>query len=78
MNILILTTIYPAPDINIANNTNVVHYFAREWVKQGHNVCVIHNYPIYWKILHKIGAIAEKAIASRFNTSVTTDYQKMM
>lgn len=76
MNILILTTIYPAPDINIANNTNVVHYFAREWVKQGHNVCVIHNYPIYWKILHKIGAIAEKAIASRFNTSVTTDYQK--
>lgn len=76
MKVLVLTTIYPAPDIQIANNTNVVHYFAKEWVKQGHEVYVIHNYPIYMKIFHKIGALAEKTIASKFNTSVTAVYQK--
>ena len=75
MNILILTTIYPALDIKISNNTNVVHYFTREWVKQGHKVLVIHNYPIYLKILHWIAQICDKIIASKFNTSVTTIYQ---
>lgn len=74
-NILLLSTIYPAPDIKIPNNTNVVHYFAREWVKQGHEVLVIHNYPIYLRIFHWIAGFAEKIIASRFNTSVTSIYQ---
>lgn len=76
LNILVLSTIYPAPDINIANNTNVVHYFACEWVKQGHNVLVVHNYPVYMRLLHRIGGLAEKLIASKFNTSVTSVFQK--
>lgn len=75
MKILVLSTIYPAPDIQIANNTSVVHYFAKEWVKQGHEVYVIHNYPIYMRIFHWIGAMADKVIASKFNTSVTSVYQ---
>ena len=74
-NILILSTIYPAPDINIANNTSVVHYFAREWVKQGYNVLVVHNYPVYMRLFHWVGGMAEKLIASKFNTSVTAVYQ---
>lgn len=73
--ILILSSIYPAPDIKIANNTNVVHYFAREWVKMGYEVRVVHNYPVYLRVLHWIAGFAEKAIASRFNTSVTAVYQ---
>lgn len=73
--ILLLSTIYPAKDIKISNNTNVVHYFAMEWVKQGHEVLVIHNYPIYLKILHWIARFADKLIASKFNTSVTASYQ---
>lgn len=73
--ILLLSTIYPAPDIKIANNTNVVHYFAREWVRQRHEVLVIHNYPVYMRLFHWIGGIAEKTIASKFNTSVTSAYQ---
>lgn len=75
MKILVLSTIYPASDIKIANNTNVVHYFAKEWVKQGHEVLVIHNYPIYLRLFHWVASKAEKYIASRFNTSVTTSYQ---
>lgn len=75
--ILLLTTIYPATDIQISNNTNVVHYFAREWVKQGHEVLVIHNYSIYLRPFHWIAGFAEKIIASRFNTSVTSIYQNI-
>lgn len=43
MNILLLTTIYPEPEsYGIENDTKVVHYFAREWVKMGHRVVVFH------------------------------------
>ena len=75
--ILILSTIYPSPDITIVNNTNVVHYFAKEWVKMGYEVLVVHNYPIYLKPLHWIAALLGGAtIASQFNTSVTSTYVK--
>lgn len=72
---MILSSIYPAPDIKISNNTSVVHYFAREWVKMGYDVRVVHNYPVYLRILHWIAGFAEKRIASKFNTSVTAVYQ---
>ena len=72
--ILILSTIYPALDIKVSNNTNVVHYFAREWVKQGHEVIVVYNYPIYLKIFHWIASFADKLIVSKFNTLVTSVY----
>ena len=50
--ILVLTPIYPADDIP-KGWTPVVHYFAREWVKQGYEVHVINyvaNFPrlLYW------------------------------
>ncbi|MBR2631591.1 MAG: glycosyltransferase family 4 protein [Bacteroidaceae bacterium] len=73
--ILLLSTIYPAPDIKIPNNTNVVHYFASEWVKLGYDVLVVHNYPVYLRIFHWIARFAEKIIASKFNTSVTSVHQ---
>lgn len=44
MNILIFTTLYPVlgPD-KIGRQTRIIHNHAKEWVKQGHNVHVIHN-----------------------------------
>ena len=45
--ILLITNIYSDPDINILNKTDVCHYFAKEWVKMGHEVKVIYNYTIY-------------------------------
>lgn len=72
--ILLLTTIYPSPDINIANSTNVVHYFAREWVQLGYDVRVVFNYPVYIRILHWAGALCANLLASKFNTSVTVHY----
>lgn len=51
-NILVLTSIYPSAE-SPRGFTPVVHYFAKEWVKMGYNVKVIHNqtrYPFffYW------------------------------
>ena len=42
-NILVLTPLYPADDLP-KENTPVVHYFTRQWAKEGYNVVVI-NYP---------------------------------
>lgn len=45
MNILLISTLYPEPeDYGIVNDTKAVHYFAREWVKMGHQVVVFHPY----------------------------------
>lgn len=71
-NILLLTTIYPAPDLNLLNNTNVCHYFAKEWVKMGYNVRVIFNYPIYFPIFHFAAKIIEKKLASKGSAYITT------
>ena len=73
-NILVITTIYPSPDIKVSNNTNVVHYFAREWIKMGYNVHVVFNYPIYLKILHFVARFIKNTLASKFNTAVTAVY----
>lgn len=70
--ILLLTTIYPSEDLNLLNNTNVCHYFAKEWVQKGNQVKVIFNYPIYLRILHFIAKIFEKTIASYGSAYITT------
>ena len=45
MNILVITTFYPQPNRkDLVKDTSVVYYFAKEWIKQGHNVDVIHLY----------------------------------
>lgn len=77
--ILLISSIYPGPDVP-SNYTPVVHYFAREWVKMGLDVRVIHtsNYfpsfyywlPKSWKnyVSRKKGiALPEK----RLNQSMT-------
>lgn len=52
-NILLITSLYP---IFTADNktTFVCHYFARDWVKLGYNVRVIHIQPEYSDIIKKI------------------------
>lgn len=72
--ILVLTTIYPSPDLEQVNTTNVVHYFAREWVKMGYDVRVVFNYPIYFRVFHWIAKAQKNILASKFNTSVTVTY----
>src|SRR5690606_34211388 len=51
MNILLMSSKYPGL-ISEKGFTPVVHYFAKEWVKMGHNVKVIHNQSKFPKILY--------------------------
>lgn len=72
MKILLLTTLYSLPGDSILNNTNVCGSFAKEWVKMGHEVRVIYQYPIYHKIFHFLAKIFERLIANLFYGAVTT------
>lgn len=68
MNILVLTSIYPHADgESSAGVTPVVHYFAREWVKMGHNVQVINSCNRYPKLLYILPEKFLITISSRFD-----------
>lgn len=57
MNILAITQIYPQPDdVGDDRPTSTVEYFAKQWVKQGHNVTVIHcpsKFPLLFYLMPK-------------------------
>lgn len=71
MNILVLTSIYPqSDDEKNIGVTPVVEYFCEEWVRQGHNVLVIHNSSYYLKIIHLLPDKIIKKINSKFGIVV--------
>lgn len=48
MNILIHATLYPEYEAGKRPNTTLfIHYYAAEWIKQGHNVLVIHHKAVF-------------------------------
>ena len=64
MKILVITTFYPHPERkDLLRDTSAVHYIAREWVKQGHQVTVLHCYGHYFREL-------VKDLASVFRTRI--------
>ncbi len=75
MVIIVITPNYPSKNTPVGT-TPVVHYFAREWVKMGHEVVVFHletKYPffIYW-----VTRLFEKKINSIRSTVVYTKSPK--
>jgi len=64
-NILLLTSVYPATDFS-KDTTPVVHYFAREWVKKGYNVEVIHNEKYFPRITYFVINIFRKVISKYY------------
>lgn len=76
MNILVLTSEYPGNFKDPNNNiTPVVHYFAREWVKQGHNVIVIHNAHRFPYIIHALPKTIKDDFTLKHGFSIMgTDY----
>lgn len=70
-NILVLTNIYPAPDLE-KENTPIVHYFTKEWVQMGYNVRVV-NYPANFpKLLMWVASLFKKQISSRLGATIRT------
>lgn len=68
-NVLVITPLYPAED-QPKENTPVVHYFTRQWVKKGYNVVVI-NYPYNFpKIILSIVKPISKYLKQFFGMAV--------
>lgn len=70
-NILVLTTVYPAPDIP-KTDTPVVHYFVREWVKMGYNVRVVHNVANFPRILYLLAKPFKDVIGAKAGFGIRT------
>lgn len=73
-NILLLSSIYPLPKDN--KGTSVCHYFAREWVKMGYNVRVVHNQNVFPRPFYWLARINRKKIAARTGAVVYTKQDK--
>jgi len=73
-NILLLTTIYPAPDLKYG--TPAIHYFTKEWVKMGYNVKVIHHQVVYPSIFYLLAKLFRDKIASLTGAIVNTYKEK--
>lgn len=66
MRILLLTSVYKDDSLgNLDESTLIVNYFARDWVKQGHEVVVIHNSHRYPRIVHALPKSIKKKLAAR-------------
>lgn len=70
MNILLITSIYPLPSGN--KGTSVCHYFAREWVKMGHDVRVVHNEPRFPLLLYWVAKLLRQKIVAKTGAVVYT------
>lgn len=71
MNILLLSTIYPSLEKG-CKGTHVCHYFAREWVKMGHRVCVVHYQAVYPAPFYWMARVAKNKIAAKTSAVVYT------
>lgn len=73
--ILLLTTIYPLPTKD-NKGTPVCHYFAREWVKMGYGVRVVHFQAVFPQPLYWIARLNRKKIAAKTGAVVYTERDK--
>lgn len=70
-NILMLTPLYPASDLP-TTDTPIVHYFTKEWVKQGYNVLVMHYITKFPKIYYRSASVLKNFISSKVGFIINT------
>lgn len=71
-NILLLSPIYPGPNIP-KESTPVVHYFAKEWVKMGHKVIVIHYVVNFPNFVYKLCKPFANQLSSFFSSTIRVE-----
>ena len=67
------------PDDNYSSKTDVVFYFAKEWVKAGHRVVIIHSetkFPLFYYWIPK--SIASKIVGGRFSSFPSVSSRKIL
>ena len=67
MNILVLANEYPYDKFPRKNWTKTVNYFARAWVKQGHQVVVIVNATRFPSVYYRVASFLKSIIASKYD-----------
>lgn len=72
MKIVLLTPIYATTTAG-SGATPVVHYFAREWVKLGHDVTVYHIVPRFPRFFYFVGKQFQHQLNTRLGVLVPTD-----
>ena len=72
MNILLITPIYPGPGIP-KTDTPVVHYLAREWVKEGHRVKVFFIPAVFPVLFYRVASLIKDYLSSRVGFGVRTE-----
>lgn len=73
MNILVLASEYPYEKDKNADRTKVVGYFAREWVKKGHNVVAIVDSSSFPSAYYAVGDRLKALVTRTFDVSRTPD-----
>lgn len=74
MRILILTSVYKDEELgNRDGSTNIVNSFVHNWIKQGHEVIVVHNSHCYPRIVHDMPHFVKKKLASKLGFGIA-DY----
>lgn len=68
--ILLLSTIYPRPGGKVG--THVCHFFAKEWVKMGYEVKVVHIQAIYPRFFYWIARLNQKKVAAKTSAVIYT------
>lgn len=71
MNILLLSSIYPIPGPE-NQGTKVCHFFAKEWVKMGHRVLVVHYQSTYPAPFYWVAKLFQKKLAAKTGAIVYT------
>lgn len=74
-NVLILTPIYPSAE-STKSITPVVHYYAKEWVKTGLNIIVIHSNTVYSDFFYKFPPKIYKYFESFFGVAIDRKIHK--
>lgn len=71
MRILVLTSVYKDVSLGAKDTaTDIVNSFVKEWVKEGHEVIVIHNSHCYLRIVHEIPGKIKKILATKMSFAI--------
>ena len=71
MKILIHATLYPeSENEKRANTTMFAHYYAAEWVKQGHEALVLHHKTAFPRFMERVG----RAISKNGKIKIISEY----
>lgn len=74
MKILVITSVYKDQELGSRDtSTNIVNSFVKEWVKEGHEVLVIHNSHCFPRIVHEIPSNLKKILAGKMGFAIS-DY----